>query len=165
MGTAGWVLPGKGCDTKTYGEYQYKVDEDGKVTLTRYVGPGGDIQIPSEIDGKPVTALGVGFMQKDELEGNDTVTSVTIPEGVIEIQDNAFQSCPNLKSVKIPASMRLIMHCAFDNCPALRSVYFEGNAPQTGNFLFSPVSELTVYRRMGAKGWSDSWYGYPTQVY
>ena len=164
-GTAGWALPWNGCDTKTYGEYQYKVDEDGKVTLTRYVGPGGDIQIPSEIDGKPVTSLGVGFMQKDELEGNDTVTSVTIPEGVIEIQDNAFQSCPNLKSVKIPASMRLIMHCAFDNCPALRSVYFEGDAPQTGNFVFGPVSELTVYHRMGAKGWSDPWYDCPTQVY
>jgi hypothetical protein len=33
---------------------------NGTITITRYTGPGGDVIIPSTIDGLPVTSIGAG---------------------------------------------------------------------------------------------------------
>ena len=38
----------------TYGDYEYSV-KSGSVTITGYKGKGGDVVIPSEINGKKVT--------------------------------------------------------------------------------------------------------------
>ena len=43
----------------TFGDYEYSVNEDGEtVTITRYKGIDTVVTIPSEIDGKKVTAIG-----------------------------------------------------------------------------------------------------------
>lgn len=83
-----------------------------------------------------------------------TVTSVIIPDGVTEIQDNAFQECTNLKTVTIPASVTVLRNCAFDACPNLHSIYFEGDAPQTGNYVLYPPLP-TIYYHEGAV--ANSW--------
>lgn len=71
----------------------------------------------------------------------------------------------NLKTVKIPASVTVIWHCAFDGSPNLESLYFEGDAPQTGNYLFDYRAHLTIYYREGSLGWTNPWYSLPTATY
>ena len=59
-----------------------------------------------------------------------TDTSFTIPEGVIYINDNAFNGCISLTSVTIPDSVTFIDYGAFQGCNKLKTVYYKGNAEQ-----------------------------------
>lgn len=59
---------------------------DGEqVQINKYVGPGGDVVIPNEIDGLPVTRIGAKAFYN-----NPTLTSVTFPSGLKEVGDMAF---------------------------------------------------------------------------
>lgn len=145
-------------------EYEYAEDEDGTVTITKYIGYGGDVIIPAELDGKKVTAIGNTFAEEGAFQNCTAITSVVISDGVTEIQDNAFQSCANLTTVTIPTSVKLLRNCAFDDCPNLQAVYFEGDAPEIANYVFSSEG-LTFFYHEGTFGWTNPWYGAPTEVY
>ncbi len=101
------------------GDYEYQVINDGErgVEITGYTGSGGDITIPSEIEGIPVTAIGESaFSDLWELE------SITIPSGVMSIGTHAFSECHGLKSVDIPEGVEIIAEGAFSGCHELRNV-------------------------------------------
>ncbi len=149
------------------GDYQFTVNSDNTVTITKYMGKGGDVEIPAKIDGKKVTAIGNTSKETGAFQDCTTLTSVIIPDGVTEIQDNAFQGCTGLKTVTISASVTLLRNRAFDNCPDLHSVYFEGSAPQIADDVFTvtDTSHLTFYYHEGAAGWTNPWYGCPTETY
>ena len=146
-------------------DFETTVNEDGTLTIKRYVGSGGDVVIPSEIGGKRVTAIGNTFEMTGAFQDCTTVTSVVIPDGVTEIQDNAFYSCTALEAVTIPASVTLLRNCAFCDCPNLRAIYFEGDAPQQANYVFDSTENVTMYYRDGTSGWSNPWYGRPAETY
>lgn len=145
-------------------EYQFAVNNDNTVTITKYTGKGGDVEIPAEIDGKKVTAVGNTFGETGAFQDCTTLTSVIIPDGVTEIQDNAFQGCTRLKTVTIPASVILLRNCAFDACPNLQSIYFEGDAPQIARYVLYPPLP-TIYYHEGTVGWTNPWYGCSTMTY
>ena len=148
-------------------EYKYEVDSDNgdTVTITEYTGAGGDIEIPSEIDGMKVTAIGNTFKETGAFQGCLSITSVVIPDGVTEIQDNAFQSCSNLETVVIPSSVTLLRNCAFNDCPNVKAVYFEGDAPRIANYVFSDAPDLIFYYHEDTQGWTNPLYDTPTEVY
>lgn len=146
-------------------DFETVLNEDGTVTIKRYLGPGGDVIIPSEIDGKLVTAIGNTFDMTGAFQDCTTLTSVVIPDGVTEIQDNAFYSCTALETVTIPASVSLLRNCAFCDCPNLRAVYFEGDAPQQANYVFDSTENVTMYYLDGTAGWSSPWHGRPAEMY
>jgi BspA type Leucine rich repeat region (6 copies) len=61
---------------------------NGAITITGYTGSGGDVTIPDNINGLPVTIIGAGaFMNQFG------VGSVTIPDSVTNIGNSAFQTC------------------------------------------------------------------------
>ena len=76
------------------------------VTITRYSGVSTSLDIPSEIDGKTVTAIGANAFAGAPL------SSVTIPETVTAIGAGAFQGT-DLTWVKVPASVTGIGEKAF----------------------------------------------------
>ena len=87
---------------------KYRVS-DGKVTVTGYTSsPKGELVIPSEIDGMPVTAIGEGAF-----EDCTDLTSVVISEGVTQIFGSAFQGCRKL-AVSIPNTVTKIGKYAFN---------------------------------------------------
>jgi len=57
-------------------------------------------------------------------------TSVTIPENVTEIGENAFKGCKSLASVEIPSGVTAIGDYAFYDCKSLSSVAFGGTVAQ-----------------------------------
>lgn len=76
--------------TDASGRWKY-VLEDGVATITGYVEePNGNLVIPGELDGFPVTGIGAAFMYCHGL------TDVTIPEGVTSIGDYAFAACSSV---------------------------------------------------------------------
>lgn len=140
-------------------------NEDGTVTISRYIGTETDIVIPSQIDGKTVSAIGNVTGTTGAFEGCTNITAVVIPEGVTEIQDNAFYGCTSLETVTIPSSVTLLRNCAFCDCPNLRAVYFEGDAPQQANYVFDSTENVTMYYQDGTAGWENPWHGRPAEVY
>ena len=145
--------------------FEITENEDGTVTISRYIGTETDIVIPSQIDGKTVSAIGNVIGTTGAFEGCTSITAVVIPEGVTEIQDNAFYGCTSLETVTIPSSVTLLRNCAFCDCPNLRAIYFKGDAPQQANYVFDSTENVTMYYQDGTSGWENPWHGRPAEVY
>ena len=81
----------------------------------------------------------------------------------------AFNGCTSLTSVTIPNSVTSIGPRAFYNCPSLLGVFFQGNAPGDGRFVFGfgfgENYQAIVYYRPGTTGWEDTFGGQPTALW
>lgn len=89
--------------------FSYEVNAVGDgITITEYHGNGGAVVIPAEIDGMAVTSIGERAFYDCE-----TLTSISIPEGVTRIGESAFACCSCLTSIAIPASVTEIGWGAF----------------------------------------------------
>ena len=89
----------------------------GGVTITGYTGPGGDVIIPSTIEGLPVTAI-----DSNAFRGSIALTSVTIPDSVTSIGVGAFHYCTSLTSVTIGRGVTSIAQGAFAYCTSLTMI-------------------------------------------
>ena len=99
------------------GDYVYKELNDETVEITEYHGNDAELTIPSELGEKKVSGIGYNVFEK-----LDTLTSVTIPDGVATIKGSAFVGCPNLKvhlSRKVlqrSVTMHLVMYMTSPIC-------------------------------------------------
>ena len=71
-----------------------------------------------------VTSIGSVFMECDSL------TSITIPDSVTSIEEEAFLSCVALKSIVIGNGVTSIGAAAFMGCNSLKSITFNGTKMQ-----------------------------------
>ncbi|MBQ7115690.1 MAG: leucine-rich repeat domain-containing protein, partial [Clostridia bacterium] len=97
-------------------EYEY-IENDTEVTITKYVGSGGEVYIPNKIDGKYVTAISSGAFRD-----NSTITYVWMSDYVELIGDYVFSGCTKLKEVEFGAGIKTIGNEAFRNCTSLLTV-------------------------------------------
>ncbi|MDE7281464.1 MAG: leucine-rich repeat domain-containing protein, partial [Ruminiclostridium sp.] len=119
------------------GDYKYQVSFDS-IEIIRYIGKGGDVVIPSEIEGKKVTDIGDSAFAE-----NKSITSVKIPNTVHSISQMAFSGCSSLTSVNIPNSVREIGSNAFYGCTSLTSVNIpESVSEMYGYHVFEGCSSL-----------------------
>lgn len=65
------------------------------------------------------------------------MTSITIPEGVKEIGDNAFSLCSSLTSITIPEGVTKIGDNAFQSCNKLISITIPESVIEIGKSAFS----------------------------
>ena len=72
--------------------------------------------------------------------GNDS--TVIIPNGVVEIGNNAFHQCQNIKHVKIPDSIESIGNLTFFDCRHLISVELGNNIKHIGDYAMSGCISL-----------------------
>jgi hypothetical protein len=71
------------------------ITNNGTITITGYTGSGGNVTILSTINGLPVTSIG------DFAFENSNPTSVTIPDGVTNIEYFAFGDCYSLTGITV----------------------------------------------------------------
>ena len=108
------------------------------VTNYKYKGTAADVTIPSRYKSKPVTTIGhAAFF-------NSAVTSVTIPDSVTSIDDNAFGFCSQLTNISIPNSVTYIGFSAFAHCTSLKSITLPSSLSSISEALFSGCSQLTT---------------------
>jgi len=99
-------------------------------------------EIPSEIYGAPVTAIG-----NNAFLGCRKLTTVTIPNSVTSIGSGAFYNCPLLTSVSIPDSVTSIgsstgSWSVFGDCKSLETVSIPGSVKEIKSRLFSNCESL-----------------------
>ncbi len=75
--------------------------------------------------GSNVTAIPEYFM------GACKIKSITIPEGVTSISNNAFSYCSTLTKAGIPTTIETIGNNAFDGC-AITDIYYAGSQSDWG---------------------------------
>jgi hypothetical protein len=161
----------------------YYWTNNGTITIQSYIGPGGDVTIPSTINGLPVTTIG-----NEAFGGCTNLTSVTIPNSVTNIGRFVFYECYGLTSVMIPDGVLSIGAYAFCNCTSLTSVMigkgvasiedgafyyctrlggvnFTGNAPCLGTAVFFGDNGAIVYYLPGTTGWGAIYGGRPTALW
>ncbi len=110
--------------------------------VSGYTGAASELVIPAVIGTTPVKGINVNVFK-----GNETLTSVTILEGITYIGHSAFKDCVNLKTVVLPASLTLIDNEAFSGCTSLETVVFSGGLMtiETGAFRgCAALKEVTL---------------------
>jgi len=114
------------------GQWMY-VLEDGGVMITGYVEePSGELVIPAELDGYPVTSIGANLFIE-----NETIVSVTIPIGVKRIEEGAFYYCDSLETAILPDGLLEIGESAFESCLSLTYIEIPESVEEIGNGAFS----------------------------
>lgn len=118
--------------------YAYSENDDGTVTIT-----GGNIvtpklEIPAELEGKKVSAIGM-----NAFTGNNVITDLVIPEGVTTLYWYSFNTCRNLETVTLPDSLEFIDSWAFERCSKLKTINVPANVTRINGGAFAQNSSMT----------------------
>jgi hypothetical protein len=117
---------------------QYSVTiSGGAVTIDRYTGSGGAVVIPGTISNLPVSTIG-----SDAFYGITNVTSVTMPNSVTSIQNDAFNYC-SLTGVTLSTNLAEILDEAF-SLSGLTNITIPGSVTNIGNGVFGGSTNLTA---------------------
>lgn len=107
------------------------VVQDGTVTILSYQGDQKAIEIPAEIGGNPVVAIGESsFMNAD-------ITGIKLPDTVTMIGDGSFYCCESLRQVLLPEGMTEIGVHAFAGCTALEQITLPHTLTRIGMYAFN----------------------------
>lgn len=118
--------------------FAYSENDDGTVTIT-----GGNIvtpklEIPAELEGKKVSAIGM-----NAFTGNNVITDLVIPEGVTTLNWYSFNTCENLETVTLPDSLEFIDSWAFERCSKLKTINVPANVTRINGGAFAQNSSMT----------------------
>ena len=72
-----------------------------------------------------------------------SLTSLTLPDGLLSIGDGAFESCEMLQTLCIPDTVTSISNYAFDYCTGLESVTLPKDLLTIGEWAFCTCENLT----------------------
>lgn len=112
---------------------------DNEVTITDYTGSATELEIPSTIEGYPVTEI-----SHDAFRSCTTLTSITIPEGVTAMGRCAFYGCTRLASISLPESLTSVGDSAFEKTAYYNSSKnWEDNVLYIESFLIEAKSEIS----------------------
>ena len=127
------------------GFYDYIVLEDNTVEIVFYHGDESKLYIPSEIDGRPVSSIGAGaFLRCSFLDSviipapvknigayafaECGLSSVILPDTLLNIGNESFSWCLSLNSITIPESVILIGSNPFSYCMELNEIIVSPNS-------------------------------------
>lgn len=116
-------------------QYRYTVHGDREVWLERYLGEDARVVIPDRIEGLPVTKIREQAFYAGEM------AEVLVPEGIEEIEAEAFALCESLRRVELPASLKELGRAVFKGCEILGQIVFPN-----GNGRFA-VEDGVLYKR------------------
>lgn len=140
--------------------FSYEIT-DGKATILKWYGTVPQANIPDEVEGCPITALG-----QNCFAWNETLTTVTggknletigkgafyycqsltsceILDGITTIGEDAFCFCDALTALTIPNSVVTIGEEAFGYCDGLQAVTIGSGVTAIGEGAFYRCSALT----------------------
>ena len=138
------------------GDYNYKLNKNGKAVITKYNGNDSEVVIPNSLDGNEVVEIGKRAFYSSDIE------KITIPESVSTIgsyafgfsedllevstyatliKDHAFTYCSDLETVTLFAKQTAIEEQAFYSCESLETI--KGTLYNPGSYSVAFCDSLT----------------------
>ena len=124
-------------DIQTGDDFNYEII-DGEAVITEYTGSSDVVEVPSEIEGAPVTKIGTYAF-----EAQYDITSVTLPESITLIAEGAFMDCSSLESINIPEAVGGIDRGAFVACTSLTEITIPANVQYIREEAFTACEAMT----------------------
>ena len=116
-------------------EFELRENAYAVVGLGTY--ESGNLVIPSEYNGKPVTIIGEGaFSAKAD------IGTVTIPDSVTTIEEKAFYNCMNLSKVTLGGNVTDIEEKAFAKCSKIEEITGLDSVVSVGQSAFDGCQRL-----------------------
>ena len=114
----------------------------------------GVVNIPAVVNHNS-TNYTVTAIASEAFFKNETVTEITISEGITSIGNSTFSRCFALTTVNIPASLTQMGDLVFDNCSALTAIHVaEGNTAYSSEdgVLFNKDKTTLIQYPIGKTG-------------
>lgn len=124
--------------TKKNEAWEYKI-ADKKVILGKYIGNESIVFVPDIIDGCSVVTIGDGAFDQS------IITKAIIPEGILFIQDRAFNYCTRMTEVELPQSVKWIGNFAFNCCSQMKKLNIPNSETKTGICIIKNCKSITEY--------------------
>ena len=151
------------CLKNANAAYTYTVN-DGKATITGTSNSSSYasakamddeqgffcLDIPEEVDGYPVEAIGEGVFQNDA-----DIVAVSIPSSVKMLGESAFEGCSNLQEVFLENGLEKIDQRAFEGCTNLLSADVPDTVSDIGENAFEQYVELSSNSGSKANNYAD----------
>ena len=122
----------------TYGDFEYCIYDDHAELLSCNKEASGDIIIPTEIEGVPVTSINENAFYECY-----NIRSVKIPDTVTSIGNSAFFKCKILESVDMGNSITSIGANAFQHCRYLEDIILPDTISNIGYNAFYDTKWLS----------------------
>ena len=106
-------------------------------TVEAYLGSATELEVPAELGGQAVTAIGTGVFFN-----NQTLQSVAFAEGLTSIANAAFSGCINLRTAVFPSTLKTIGEAAFSGNENLSSVRMNEGLETIGKAAFLNTAKL-----------------------
>ena len=123
-------------ETKTVGALTYQLEAD-RAIVTQCDKSAEEVEIPSEIAGKPVTEIA-----EDAFQFCENLTSVEIPDTVQTIGKNAFWNCHKLQHVTLPKNLTAVGDNCFRSCGLLAELEIPATLQKIGLDAFCDTAWL-----------------------
>ena len=133
--------------------FDYKPSEDKSYYIVRGIGGlSGDVEIPETHNGKPVKEIA-----ENAFKGENTLTSIIIPDSVIKIGKAAFMRCNNLLSVTIGEGVAELPEQLFSECGKLEKILIPKSVIKFDERSFGEFGELSALTEVHYSGTADDW--------
>ena len=140
LGLAATVSAGE--NRITSGDWTYRLVE-GKAVILDYTGTDAHVVVPAELDGYAVSEIGDAFLVFSDAA--ETMTSVTVSEGVEIINSRSFMDCTALEQVVLPGTVRYIGSSAFEGCTSLRDVTLSEGLKTIHRYAFLNTALTSIF--------------------
>lgn len=136
------IAPATAAAATTDDGFTYTVANE-EVTITGYTGAGGAVEIPAEIEGKPVTALGDLALAGATNPAAVEITSVVVPDSVKKMGAAIFNGCTKLTAVTLPEDVSIPNSNNMFRLTAIETIIIPNGMQQIGDSCFYKCTKLT----------------------
>lgn len=117
---------------------------------------GPVLRVPESVDGMTVTALGPGCFA-----GCTELTTILLPDTLVEIGPEAFSGCKNLRGLYLPETAECIGTDAFAGCLSLEAIYIPGSMYSIEAGCFDDCAGLLyIFYEGSFEDWNALYSGY-----
>ena len=130
--------------------YQIRLRMDNIAEIEGYKGNETDLVLPEKYEEYTITRIAPFAFRR-----NLNLTSITIPDTVVNIGREAFYICPKLKRVTLPNQLKIIDNNAFNYCKAMEHIVIPEGTIHIGRHAFYDCMSLKTIRIPDSVGYFD----------